>query len=349
MTAPYVAAQTPTPAPVDGKLVARLTLAILGALGSVAIALVFGLIWLFTTSVNDWGTLVILIAVILALVTPVVLSTMWANWSHAGSNEGGRGLFWWTLGSIAIEVVCIGAIVVMGFVSQPWLWVPLTLVILAVGFTAIAILLGRVLRSPAPLATDLILDAWRPPKRGNWFWWIVAGIFLIIGGLALSGLQPWTETAGHGDELRAYVLVLSLPCITSAIACIVRYLVVMWGGGLGQGRSYALRQRMSRAVFHGRTTDLSPAELEFARRTAFVYAVAFPWQLGYICLFYVGLLSEQLPSIPGHLNFAFSIFLAAALVVMVVVFVRYIVLARRFLRVNGEPSPQPGPALVPAV
>jgi MFS family permease len=356
VTNPYIAQPVPPAvAPRDGKSVARRILAVLGSLGGALIGFVFAVIWIFTVprvagqvfALNGWQIALILAASVFALTCPVILFAVLSNWNFAPSSEGQaylRRWIWWLLG---VEAASIVGLVAAGLTTRVASWLPITLVILAVVFMGVGILLGRALRSPQPPAVPLILGPWAPVKPGAWFWWIVAAIALIPAIGLLFLIRPWQPPIDKFSTIgvTTYFSAVGFFTVVAGFACIIRYAVFVSRMKPAVTRDFVLRQKVSRAILRSKPMELSPDELEFARRNAVVIRLSIPWQIGYLVLFLVGIALEEVPTMVSRFSPGpwFVVIILVVAVIFAGIFARYIVRADRFLAINGQPTVVPVP------
>jgi hypothetical protein len=349
----------------DGKYVARTILLVFGSLGATLLGVVWSVIWLVTTGIEPWPSAGVMVAIILLFLTPVILFALLGNWTFEPSREGSRYLARAYAITGTVAVVSAATVIVYGVVTRPWTWVPVSSVIMGVAFFAIAVVLGRALRSATPPALPppagqapggIQLESWTPgpPPRTRLAIIVTGGVVVLVGALALLGLHPWAPF-GDASFRRHYAFsssieVLSFGLIAAAIVALVFSIPVLNRPAKTIRRYFPLRKRVARAIAKGDSTALDPVALEAARRYAADSSVAGAWGVVVYSLLGLGISAQQL-SLGLEPYSPFGPWVALAIFVLyVVVVIMWAVRWRRavrFLRVNGEPTPQPAPELVP--
>jgi hypothetical protein len=295
------------------------------------------------------------VAILLLFLAPVVLFGISSNWTFQPSREGGRYLSRWNWGTCAIEIVCALTVVVFGVASQPWIWLPISSVAMGAAFTAIAVLLGRALRSvpigPAvETSSEIVLGPWSPArtKRGLRGPLIVIGACFVATGVAVLALHPWSAP-GSGHFVRAYASFATAGALPFGFF-VGTFVCAIWSIPLASRmrkvvpRSFTSTKRIGRAVARGDATELSEAELEVARRFAAESVLAQPWVFAQYSLLFLGVIGEQV----SYLFFPIVFFGPWLIGLLVLIYIPLLVLialrtrrARRFLEANGEPTPSP--------
>ncbi|MCU1470349.1 MAG: hypothetical protein JWQ39_1498 [Glaciihabitans sp.] len=326
----------------DGKYLARMALLIVGCIGSVAVAMVFGMIWTIGTDIPIDGIFFGIIASVLLLeVIPVFAFALSANWAFGPSPEGAKTLMRVIWGLSAGQLVCLAAVIVLAVLTAPPLWVVITIVAWGVVFGAAGILLGKRLRSK-PVETEIVpLVGWVPPvpRKRDPVPFVAAGIVLFSVLLAVAVTRPWTfaqlEPIPMKIAIGGFMLILYLGLTGGMFACLARVMSTAAALKLVASRDYAQARRIRRAIFRGRVNELEPVDIDRARAIAVLSQPALRWQVAYSALLSGSLVLQQLNT--GIINsfvlgYWLPIGLAGVVIAAVVVIVASrLVAVRRYL------------------
>jgi hypothetical protein len=348
---PQLPVFTPEPVPearaLDGKLVMRRLLAVFGFIAAIVLVLVFALTWLFSVRNAPIGSAaVIVLGIILGLILPIAGFAISSNWLFAATAESRRTLRRFVGIMLVAELLCVDAIIMMGIVTSPPLWIPVTLVACFVVFSAAGILLAPVLRS-TPLRGEVVpLVGWVPPtsKRPVPLY-VAVGIFLLAltAGILLTSQVDIVTSGRHGGSLTAPATLLfaavgligAAPCFMIRMRSASRQLRQV------ASPDYVQATRIRRAIYGARGTSLEPVDLERARVTAILSASLSRWSIGfYVCLF-GGLACSQLSSAiiesssitPWIVGVMVAIGLANVLIN-----VKYLLRLQRFVAAHPQPQ-----------
>jgi MFS family permease len=366
------AATTPSASPspatsTSAKLIIRVVLATVGTLAAALLAGIWSLLWLLPTGSDSESNGVLIVAALLtSFVAPVILFVLISSWpiESVGQRHPALRASSWGMGGL--EVVALAIVIVTGYLTQPWGWLPISAILMGAGFTAVAVVLGRVLRTeragvPVDASGELVLGPWTPPGRTRvrMFALVVLAVFLLATLLAAVAFQPWhhVNSARPAATVAAIGIFSSfaIGCFVASLVCAIRYFPLAMRLSSALPAGYAARRHIARAVSRGRVDALSRGELELGRRFAVDSVVALPWMLLQFGLLYLGLISIELgqsfePFWP--LVLLAPIVLIAAFIALFVFVMLRIRRLRRFLATNGEPTatgtPSPVPAPVPA-
>lgn len=330
-------------------MILRVALAVLGAVAGLVAAVLLTVLWGFTTRLlSDNGTLAI-VAVVWVLLTPVILFAMISNLPKPSAP---RFSLWGYTAYSLLQVAAIIVVMVFGFQTQPWSWIPTTIVLVGIAGSALAVVLGRLLRSPrVPAATngsgELVLRPWSPapPARRRAALVLLVVVFLLA---YLLVTREWAATIRSTAPLHPAAFAASGTLVGLSLAFLAAFFVCIFVSfPLALRVSNALppglaRRRILRVVWRNSPEALDDTELEYARRYAADARTALPWLMFQCALVFFGVECEQLGEqlLPHQvfgwwLPIVFGILYLAVLVVAEVLHHR----VHTFLKVNGQPAP----------
>ena len=351
MSTPSASPQA-TSAP-GARLIIRVVLATVGALAAGLLAVIWSLLWLLPTgSDSDSSVVPIIGALTVAFVAPVILFVLVSSWPIESPGQRHPALLISSRAMGGLEVAALAIVIVTGPETRPWAWVPISAIAMGVGFTAIALVLGRLLRSegagvPTDASGELVLDPWTPPARSRVpiFAVVVAAALVFVCVLALLVFRPW-EPHGSRSDVDSYatfgtLFALSIGFIVTSIVVAFRSIPLMSRIQKTMPRDVPTRRRIARAVMRGAVDQLGPVELEISRRYAAELTSALPWSLLQFGLVFTGILCQQIAEVfePFALFGPwFAIGLGVIYLAALGFMVECIRRARRFVRINGEPT-----------
>jgi hypothetical protein len=303
---PQLPVFTPEPVPearaLDGKLIVRRLLAAFGFIAATVLVLVFALTWLFSVANAPVGSdAVIVLGIILGLILPITGFAISSNWPFAAMPESRKILRRFLGVILCVEFLCVDAIILMGIVTAPPLWIPIALVACFVVFSAAGILVAPVLRSTPSRGEIVPLVGWvAPATKRPVALYVAIGIFLLalIAGILLTSQVDIVSSEPHGGSLTtpALLLFVAVGLIGAAPCFLVRMRSATRQLRQVASPDYAQARRIRRAIYGARGRSLEPVDLERARVTAILSASLSRWSIGfYVCLF-GGLVCSQLSS-----------------------------------------------------
>jgi hypothetical protein len=340
--------------PYGARFVIRLVLLVVSTMAACVLAVAWLLVWGLTTRLlSSPLSVAVVFAGLFLFLVPVLVFGISSNWQRGAIVERSRVLAWTYAVSGVLEAGCIAVVIVAGFHTQPWLWVPTSAVIAGAVFFAVAMLLGRALRPlPVPPLVSAdgqpILEAWTPPSQRRVPLWspIVFGALALGAVVTWLAFRPWQDH-GHGDAIRtlpAFTVTygMAIILIGASIVYGIRSIAFMSYQRRALPPGTPARRTIARAVTRTATTTLTPTELELARRFAQATAITLPWGLLQLGLLYTGIILEQLGQVfQPYWPFGpwlIIVFVLSFGVVLVAIGVR-LRRVRRFLMVNGDPTP----------
>jgi hypothetical protein len=307
----------------------------------------FALTWLFSiTSASIGSAAVIGLGIILGLILPVIVFLISSNWQFAATPESRKNLRRFVGVVLGVELLCIAAIIVMGLVTAPPLWIPVTLVACFVVFSAVGILLAPVLRSTPSRAEVLPLVGWvEPATKRPVPLYVAIGIFLLalIAGILLTSQVNFVSSGPRGGSLTipALLLFATVGLIGAAPCLLVRMRSASRQLRQVASPDYVQAKRIRRAIYGARGSSLEPVDLERARVAAILSASQSRWSIGfYVCLF-GGLACSQLSSAMVESS-SITPWIVGAMVAIglanVLINVKYLLALRRFVAAHSQPQ-----------
>lgn len=341
-------------------MIVRLVLGIVGAIAAVLLAVAFTIVWSLTTSLlNDSFGIPTTAAVLLALLAPALLFVFSsAARPRIDGRKAGRAVLGYAVFAV-VEAAALTMVIIEGVHTQPWLWVPTTIVVIGVVGSVLAILLGRRLRStedsPGAESDDKPLVAWTaPPPARRVLVILIPVVFVVVTGV-MGALFVSSGLPFHGSRETREIVELVLTCLSagfiaaffvSCISWIPRSLRVQATLPPGSGR-----RKIASAVWRNTPEILMPLQLEYARRYATVAKAYYTWMLVSFGLIYLGIECTQIATVLGGSSVfgSYGPYIFGVLYLLVIVAdVAFILRCQRFLRANGAPTPMPDLAAVPA-
>jgi hypothetical protein len=360
-------ATSPGTNPLGTKWILRVVLATAGVIAAVVLASIWSLLWLFLTgSDSDSSAALIVTAVLTLFLAPVILFVVISSWpieSGAQKHSALRAASW-ALGGLELAAGTI--VTVTGYRTQPLVWIPLSALIMCIGFTTLAVVLGRALRievsgMPAAVPGESTLEPWMKSARARvpMVAVVVPVTILVMTAVALLVFQPW-DSEGPGAALRSQAALgilfgLSLGFIATSLVVAFRSVPLAFRLSRALPRSAPARKRILRAVSRETAAQLSLVELETGRRYAADVSAALPWSLLQFGYLFAGILCQQIgealqphPLLGPWGALGVGVVYVVALGSMADLLRR----SRRFRRINGEPAaiaaidPEPNSGLI---
>lgn len=312
---------------------------------ALATALVLGGILLLVFAAPplvEWTVALGVVAVSLLVITPLTLGSMLATWDLRQTEDARRLLRRWVVGTAAVELAAVAAVVAYAVVNASPVWVPA----LMVG-TGAALVVVSALGGPALLRHDLAhrteAPAFVPVSRERVVRSVVVvavtfGVALVVCTVAAVILVR--TLLGSFDEIGvALALAVWLACSAGCVACVL--VTVRLNRTLQEvaGRDAALLTKVAKVVLKRKPDDLDPHERVVAAKYAHIMSITLPFSLATFGFLYAGLVLQQVMQLSsGNSTFAPYVlaFLVVAFVATTPVLLRQIARVRHWAADHAE-------------